>query len=124
MTRLPLALALCCVVAWTVAAQEAPTFSIRRENVRVDVLVTDRNRPVTGLRADDFELLDSGIRQQVDLLSLEQIPLNVILAFDTSASLTSAQVDALRDAARGILGALRQDDQAALVTFSNQVSLR
>ena len=59
-----------------VAAPWAQTFSSRIEAVRVDVLVTaraGRGRP----DAADFEVLDNGVRQTVDLASFEEIPLNV-----------------------------------------------
>ena len=62
-------------------------FSSRIDAVRVDVLVTENGRPVQGLTPDDFEVLDNGVRQRVDLASFEQIPLNVVLALDMSASL-------------------------------------
>jgi len=40
---------------------------------------------VRGLKAADFELVDNGVRQQVDLASFE-LPVNVILALDMSES--------------------------------------
>ena len=67
------------------SAQQA-TFSAKREAVRVDVLVTDRDKVVTGLGAGDFEVRDNGVLQTIDLVSFQQIPLNVFLAFDVSAS--------------------------------------
>ena len=47
----------------------------------------DRQR-TAGARAvpADFEIRDNGIAQQIDLISFEQVPLNVILAFDMSDS--------------------------------------
>ena len=40
---------------------QGPTFSSRIEQVRVDVLVTDGGRVVTGLRAEDFDLREQGL---------------------------------------------------------------
>ena len=57
-------------------AAQSQTFSSKVEAVRVDVLVTDKGRPVRGLQAADFEVLDNGVPQHVDLVSFEQIPLN------------------------------------------------
>src|SRR5215510_1278909 len=62
------------------AQTQTSTFSTKIEAVRVDVLVTDRGQPVRGLGPDDFEIQDNGVPQQVDLVSFDQIPLNVILA--------------------------------------------
>ena len=101
-----------------------PTFVTRREVVRVDVLVTDKGQPVTGLTTADFEILDNGVAQHVDLVSYEQIPLNVVLAFDTSGSVTDERLGHLRDAGYAVLKGLTKHDQAALVTFSHVVAQR
>ena len=107
-----------------VAAQDA-VFSTKVEAVRVDVLVTDRDqgRPVLGLGPGDFDILDNGVPQQVDLVSFEQIPLNVVLALDMSDSVTGERLERLRTASAGLLGALATDDQAGLVTFTERVVL-
>ena len=102
---------------------QSPAFSTKVEAVRVDVLVTERDggRAIVGLGASDFEVLDNGIPQQVDLVSYEQIPLNVILALDMSDSVAGELIADLRDAGRAVLTALKSDDQGALVTFSHVV---
>ena len=102
---------------------QSPAFSTKVEAVRVDVLVTERDggRTIVGLGASDFEVLDNGIPQQVDLVSYEQIPLNVILALDMSDSVAGELIADLRDAGRAVLTALKSDDQGALVTFSHVV---
>jgi VWFA-related protein len=101
-----------------------PNFSSRREAVRVDVLVTERGEPLAGLGPADFEVLDNGVPQRVDLVSFEQIPLNVVLAFDASDSVTGDRLEHLRAAGREVLAGLNADDQAALVTFNHVVSQR
>jgi len=102
---------------------QAPAFSARIESVRVDVLVLENGRPVRGLGPSDFEIADNGVPQQADLVSFEQIPLNVVLALDMSDSVAGERLDQLRDASRGVLDGLTADDQAALVTFSHAVTL-
>jgi VWFA-related protein len=89
--------------------------------VLVDVLVTRGNVPVLGLRAEDFEVRDSGQRQKVDLVSLDSMPVDLLMALDVSASLTGPQLEQLKGAARSAIGALRPDDRAHLLTFSNDV---
>ena len=64
-----------------------PTFRTRGEGVRIDVLVTDRERPVAGLTTKDFALTDQGIGQVVEAASLATLPLDVILVLDLSVSL-------------------------------------
>jgi VWFA-related protein len=108
--------------AITVRTQDV-TFSSRVEAVRVDVLVTNNGQPVRGLTAADFEIRDNGVLQQIDLVSFEQIPLNVILALDMSDSVAGDRLDRLRSAGAAVLGGLQKDDQAALLTFSHAVRL-
>ena len=78
-------------------AAGARQFSSRVEAVRVDVLVTEDGVPVSDLTAADFEVRDNGVVQQIDLVSSELIPLNVVLALDLSAS-AEADLANLRDA--------------------------
>jgi VWFA-related protein len=101
---------------------QTPSFSTNVESVRVDVLVTQNGRPVRGLAPGDFELRDNGVPQTVDLVSDEEIPLNVVMALDMSASLNLKRLEYLRTAGRTLLEGLRPADQAALVTFSHHVS--
>jgi len=107
-----------------VTAAQTPTFSTGVEAVRVDVLVTDGDRPVLGLGPADFEVRDNGVRQDVSFVSTEKLPLNVILALDTSASVLGEPLDHLRGASLALLERLEPEDQAALVTFSHEVRLR
>jgi VWFA-related protein len=106
--------------AWSIAAQQ-PTFSARTEMVRVDVLATEKGQPLRGLQPADFEVLDNGVPQQIELASFEQIPLNVVLALDMSDSVAGERLDHLRSAGRALLEGLKPDDQAALITFSHVV---
>ncbi len=103
---------------------QRPDFAARREAVRVDVLVTEKGQPVTGLTTSDFEVLDNSVAQRVDLVSFEQIPLNVVLVFDTSGSVTNERLSHMRDAGYAVLKGLTRNDQAALVTFSHVVVQR
>jgi VWFA-related protein len=115
-----------CVVAAAIGAAPAAqdTFKSRVEAVRVDALVTDRGRPIRDLRTADFEVLDNGVPQTVDLVSFEQVPLNIILTLDMSDSVAGERLDHLRDAGRSALATLEKGDQSALVTFSHAVMVR
>jgi VWFA-related protein len=104
-------------------AQQSPAFSSKIEAVRVDVLVTDNGQPVRGLGPGDFEIVDNGVPQVVDLVSFDEVPLNVILALDMSDSVAGDRLDQLRGAGGRVLGALKTGDQAALVAFSHAVQL-
>ena len=116
--------ALAAAVLCATAAAQAQKFSSSVEVVRVDVLVTDRGVPVRGLRAADFEVRDNGVVQRADLLGFEQLPVNVVMTLDLSASVDGSRLASLRGAGRALLGGLRANEQAALITFSQLVARR
>lgn len=113
--------AMACAAAMADAAQ-VPTFSARTESVRVDVLVTEGGRIVRGLGAADFEVRDEGVLQSVDVVSFEQLPVHVVLALDSSYSVSGERLDDLRGAGHALLDALRPEDRVSLVTFDYGVS--
>lgn len=94
------------------------TFRVNVEAVRVDVLVTDGHRPVGGLSASDFDLRDSGVRQQIATAQLEDVPLSVILTLDTSDSVKGPPLAHLKAAATAAIRTLMPADRASLLTFS------
>jgi VWFA-related protein len=100
------------------------SFKSKVEAVRVDVLATERGRPVQGLQPADFEVLDNGVPQQVTYAAYEQIPLNVVLVLDASESLTGERLEHLVDAGNIVLDGLKTDDQAALITFGHSIAIR
>jgi len=105
------------------ATDQNPTFAGRVDAVRVDVLATEAGAVVTGLTAADFEVLDNGVPQTIDLVSFGELPINVILALDMSESVAGSRLRNLRTAGRALLGGVRPLDQAALITFSHAVVL-
>jgi VWFA-related protein len=123
MTAKPLVVVFLIAASTLVVRTQNASFSAKVEAVRVDVLVTDKGQPVRGLAPADFEIFDNGVLQQVDLVSFEQIPLNVILALDMSESVAGERLDHLRRAGQALLGGLKKEDQAALITFRHDVTL-
>lgn len=102
------------------AAQD-PVFSARVDGVRIDALVTADGRPLVGLRPDDFDVRDNGVRQTVDLVSVGDVPVNVVLTLDLSRSVAGPALAALKAAGESLLEALTDGDTAALVTFNRAV---
>jgi len=105
------------------ARAQNPVFTSRSDMVRLDVLVTAGDRPMLGLTAEEFQILDNGVPQKADFISFDQLPLNVVLVFDVSGSMVGQRLDDLRTAGHSVLDQLRTDDRAALVSFSEVVSL-
>ena len=92
-------------------AAQTPTFSSAVETVRVDALVTDGHAPIPGLQPGDFEVFDNDVAQKVDLLAFQQLPLNVVLALDTSGSVSGERLEALRAASLAVLDELKGEDR-------------
>ena len=122
--RIQAAVALALLLVVAPAHGQRPTFTTAIEAVRVDVLATENGRPIQGLGPADFEILDSGVLQQVDMVTLEQLPVNLVLALDLSDSVTGERLDHLREAAGVVLDGLAREDRAALLTFCHLVTLR
>jgi VWFA-related protein len=114
-------LALAVLFLWSPAQQK---FRSGTEAVRVDVLVMNGRTPVPGLTAANFELRDSGVTQQIETASLEDVPLSLMLALDTSQSVKGEALANLKDAAIAAVRQLQATDRAALLTFTGAVRLR
>jgi len=110
-------------LALALAPQERPTFRVKVDAVQIDVRVERRGRPVVGLTASNFDVRDSGVLQVVEALALEDVPLHVLLALDTSGSVRGAELAELQAAASTVLASLRQDDVATVLTFSEELRL-
>ncbi len=106
-----------------VLAQDPVRFSSGTAAVRVDVLVTTANRPVSGLKASDFVLRDNGVVQHVTDVSQETLPLSVFCVLDLSSSVKGRPLERLKDATAALFGTLRDRDRAALMTFASRVTL-
>ena len=118
----------CVLVAVLAAAAvgthaQQPIFSSRVDTVRVDVSVRQGPRPVAGLTSADFEVLDNGVRQHVDFASLEQMAVSVVLALDVSGSVEGARLAQLRAAGGRLVGMLAARETAAVVAFTDQVTI-
>jgi VWFA-related protein len=97
------------------------TFASRVDVVRLDVLVTDRGRPVLGLTPAAFEVRDNGVLQRVDFVSFDEAPVNTLLVVDLSQSVAGVRLGELRRAGQAAVAGMRGDDKAGLVTFSHVV---
>jgi len=119
----PVAVVLCALVFSASASGQRVTFSSRRDEVHVDVLVTDHGKLVRNLKASDFEVFDNGVRQDVDLATVEVLPINAIVTLDLSGSVIGDRLDNLRRAGHALIGALQKDDRAAVISFSHVVDV-
>jgi Ca-activated chloride channel family protein len=98
---------------------KGPTFKVRAEFVRVDALVTNHGTSVAGLKGDDFELRDNGVPQKVSVMEASSLPVDVAMALDVSGSVQGQPLANLKDAATGLVDALRPGDRVALLSFND-----
>jgi len=102
---------------------QVPSFGAAIEVVRLDVSVTREGAPVRNLTAADFEVLDEGTRQRVELVVRDEPTIHAILALDTSSSVAGVKLSQLKAAAHRFVDALRPDDTLSLLTFSECIDL-
>jgi VWFA-related protein len=106
--------------ATAVAAAQRQVFRAVGSIVTVEVMVRDGNRLAKGLMPEDFEVYDNDVRQKVELLDVESLPIDLTLIVDTSGSV-EPMIEELREYVRLSGEALRIDDRVRIVTFSAHV---
>ncbi|HYH84135.1 MAG TPA: VWA domain-containing protein [Pyrinomonadaceae bacterium] len=93
---------------------------IETQLISVPAVVTDRTgRPLTGLRAADFQIFEDGRQQKLANFATMEAPFEVALLLDTSGS-TRADVGLIRRAALDFIAALRPGDRVAVVAFNTK----
>jgi VWFA-related protein len=91
--------------------------------VSVPVTVSDRQgRYISGLKKEDFKILEGDAEQKVSFFATEDEPISVALLLDTSES-TKDVLDKIRDAAKDFVGLLNENDQCLVATFDSEVKV-
>jgi VWFA-related protein len=124
MTRAAITASLIVAVALTIRAQQ-PTFRAAVDLVHFGISVVDKQgKPVTGLKAEDFQVLENGKPQTLKYFIAgepeEAPPLHLGLLLDTSGSMAGDIKDA-RAAAVKFVNALDHAADVTLVDFDTQV---
>jgi VWFA-related protein len=96
-------------------------FRSKVDTALIDVLVTDRNVPVTGLTAQDFAIRDNGVTQDITHVITDASALSIVLLLDTSNSLSTSDLGHLQQSALTLARSLGMADELRLVTFSENV---
>lgn len=104
--------------------QDQGTIRVAVNLVLVDATVkTKDGKIIANLKKDDFQVLEDGVTQKIDVFSRDELPLDVALVLDLSDSI-GPFLAPLRDAATIALAALKPNDEVALFTFSTEAELR
>ncbi|MEE9179541.1 MAG: VWA domain-containing protein [Vicinamibacteria bacterium] len=104
--------------------QDVLRFGVEVRTVYADVFVTYQGKPIVGLTAEDFELLDNGVPQDVELMDTDAMGLSTMLVVDTSDSVLGEKLDHLKAAAHAFVEGLAANDEVGLLTFSRGMRLR
>lgn len=92
--------------------------------VNIPFSVRDRTgRGVTGLKAENFTLLENGVPQKIEHFSTEDAPVHLVLLLDTSPSARDI-FDKIKYAASEFLRQLRPTDSCMVVSFSDTAHVR
>jgi VWFA-related protein len=91
--------------------------------VALNVVVTDRGEQfVRGLEQSDFVVMEDGIQQNVSFFATVDVPLDLALLLDTSASM-AGQMDVVRETARGFVRAVRGIDRVMVLDIKQTTRL-
>ena len=102
-------------------AAQGQTIKVSTASVPVYVTVTDsEKRLVPDLTLDDFEILDNGKPQSINVFENKPIPITVVVMIDTSGSIT-ASLGLVKDGAEQFLLRLLPDDKAQVGEFSDKI---
>lgn len=106
-------------VVWpNASAAQQLVFRAQTELVSFNVsVVGPDSQPVEGLTQDQFEVFEDGIRQDLQYFATGELPLDVIILLDTSASMGSS-LALVQAAAVRFSQALRPHDRASVMVIS------
>jgi len=97
---------------------EGDVVRVDTQLVSVPAVVTDSTgRPLSGLRAENFGLLEDGQPQTITNFGTTDAPFEIALLLDTSGS-TREDVGLIRQAALSFINALRSGDRVGIVAFN------
>jgi Ca-activated chloride channel family protein len=105
------------------AASQPATFRTNVDIVALNVVVTDADQKyVSGLRPSDFAVFEDGIQQDVSFFGATNVPLDLAILLDTSASMTG-KMGLVQEAAIGFLQTLRSGDRAIIVDIKDATKI-
>jgi Ca-activated chloride channel homolog len=106
------------VLWYTTAGAQHPTFRSATELVNLNVSVVDQQaKPVSGLTVDQFQVFEDGVSQQVKFFAPGEMPLDVIILLDTSASMAGS-MNLVQQAASRFARSVRASDRVAVMGIS------
>lgn len=105
-------------------SQRPPSFRSGVDVVSLNVTVADNmGRYVTDLQESDFQVFESGVKQDLTFFNRRQSPITVALLLDSSASMEN-KLPTLQTAAVNFVRRLKPDDLAEVIDFDGTTIVR
>src|SRR4030095_5659066 len=119
MRRIPPALFAIAALTASLAAQQK--IKVSTNSVPVYVTVTDpERRLVPDLAQEDFDVLDNGKIQTINVFENKPVPITTVVMIDTSGSMTG-NLGFVKDGVEQFLLRLLPDDKAQVGEFSDKI---
>ena len=99
------------------------TIKLETELVLLDVTVIDQNNnPDYTLAKDDFSVFEDRVKQEIDNVSREEVPISMGLVIDTSGSMRS-KLQTVTDAGLKLVRQMKGSDEAFIAQFKLESEL-
>jgi VWFA-related protein len=90
--------------------------------VSVDVAVFDGDRVVRNLGVGDFEVRDNQIRQTLQAVDANTLPIDLRLVFDTSGSISERDLARYVQTMNRVAATLEPRDRCEIITFNSRIA--
>ena len=96
---------------------------VETDMVLLDVTVIDQNNtPVMNLKKEDFSVHEDKVKQTIESVSREEVPVSFGMVIDTSGSMKS-KLQSVSDATVLLIKQMRRDDEAFVASFKAEAEL-
>jgi VWFA-related protein len=120
MTRLFLCFAVIATALTIHLSARQQVFRAESQTVTVYATVTDKDRLVTDLKQENFQVFDNGKAQAITVFDNSPRPIRLIVLIDVSGSMQGI-APVLREAALELFKRLRPDDAVRIGTFGQKI---
>jgi VWFA-related protein len=120
MTRLFLCSAVIAVALTIHLSARQQVFRTESQTVNVYATVTDKDRLVTDLKQENFQVFDNGRPQAITVFDNSPRPIRLVILIDVSGSM-SGNLPVVREAAGELFKRLRPDDAVRIGTFGRTI---
>src|SRR5215475_8327869 len=96
---------------------------IDTDMVNLDVTVIDQNNnPIANLKKEDFSVYEDKVKQAIESVSREEVPVSFGMVIDTSGSM-KPKLHTVSDAAVSLVKQMQLDDKAFIASFKAKTEL-